>query len=171
MKKLLCLALGVSVPFVCVTLVLMALPVPPQTTITRVNFDRVQPGMTFQEVEAILGPFNGSTKNAQGGWAIWFRGGTGYNNTDDEGAADIKFDADDRVIEAKWTENPDFEPQDWFERVSLHYGLARFHWDRIAVLFSVIFAVVALIAVAFRTHKLGRWQASRNDASTADRSS
>lgn len=169
MKKPIYIALIASVPSVCVALFVLALPVPPQTQVTHANFDRVKKGMAFQEVESILGPFPSYSGNAQGKRASWFLLTSKGKNVDDEGRADIKFDADDRVTETKWTENPDFEATDWFRRVSLHYTDGRFPLGSAVVLFVAILSIVTWLAVVLRAKKLRHWQATCNSTSTADR--
>jgi hypothetical protein len=154
--------IAVAVPLgtcALLTLLLSLLPVPPQTTITKVNFDRVEKGMAFQDVESILGPVHSSSKNAQARRACWFRHGTGWRNTDDEGLAFIEFDRADQVIASRWTPNPHFQPLNWFDRASLHYSLARFHWPIIGMLGLLIgvglgFAVLTLVALRDRKARL-----------------
>ena len=45
---------------------------PSQSKITRANFDRIQTGMTSEEVEQILGPSTGTS--AEGGIMVWCEG-------------------------------------------------------------------------------------------------
>lgn len=153
MKSLITLAAAV-LGIACVALgVVAAIQVPEQTQITKSNFDRIEMGMAFQEVQSILGEICSYSKDARGRRAVWFRHGSGLKNSDDEGLVIIDFDpVQDRAVAANWVPNPDFVALSWSERASLHYGLARFHCDNIALLALGVFLFPMLILVLLRRH-------------------
>lgn len=84
---------------VCVALVVLAILPPPGTrsAVTKMNFDRIEPGMTVPEVKAILGPETvlSSFKRDDEEYHTWM-------NPDDGSIADLAF-SDGKLDEAKWT--------------------------------------------------------------------
>jgi hypothetical protein len=82
----------VLLPFFAVYL--LAVNIPSHVGVTKANFDRIEIGMTFDEVESILGPPEGPTTNISGQFYDTWIG--------DEGVAFVYCRPDSRVSNKRW---------------------------------------------------------------------
>ena len=113
MRKRMLLAAGALTAIGCLVLIVLAL-LPPRPGVTKANVDRIEIGMMESEVQAIFGqPANEELRiqipagpQQVAGMAILKFDSPNKAWSSDDGFALLKFDADAKVTEKRWTETP-----------------------------------------------------------------